>query len=116
MTKRDNPVPLIIGVLVTLVAFVVLLFLGATVLASAIVLAIALWKFNPFVCLGAHGIVMLSGGLGYLATSGLSTFPWWAWIVGAPFLVWAGVIALMATFGVLMWGISKLLRTSGDNS
>ena len=31
-TKRDNPVPLIIGVLVTLAVFFVLLFLGGTVI------------------------------------------------------------------------------------
>ena len=107
-TKKDSTGTMIIGLLGMFVVLVVLFFLGGTVIAAAIVLAIGLWKINPFVCLGAHGLVGLSGWLGYFTTDGLSTFPWWSWVVGSPFLLWAGVVALLATFGVLMWGIAKL--------
>lgn len=108
-SRKDDMGSAVVGILVLAVAGLVFIFLGGTVLASAIVLAIGLWQISRLLCLALHVLVGLSGWFGYMTTDGLSIFPWWSWIVGAPFLAWAGVVGLMATVGVLMFGLFKLL-------
>ena len=108
-SKREDVGSAAVGLVILAVAGLVFIFLGGTVLASVIVLAIALWQISRLLCLGVHVVVGLSGWFGYMTTDGLSIFPWWSWVVGAPFLAWAGVIGVMASVGVLMWGLFKLL-------
>ena len=108
-SKRENVGSAAVGLVILAVAGLVFIFLGGTVLASAIILAIGLWQISRLLCLAVHVVVGLSGWFGYTVTDGLSIFPWWSWIVGAPFLAWAGVVGVMATVGVLMFGLFKLL-------
>lgn len=109
MSRREDTGTAVVGLLILAVAVVVFIFLGGTVLAAIIVLAVWLWQISRLLCLAVHVVVGLSGWFGHMVTDGLSVFPWWSWVVGAPFLAWAGVVGVMATVGVLMWGLFKLL-------
>lgn len=94
--KGGNPLALII-------VLICLIFFAFAAIAAAFKLGRWLWERGAVVFLAAHGAAAVSGLLLYLAPGG-----WWSWVIGAPFIVWAAVVAVMAVPVFLGWAASGI--------
>lgn len=100
MESRDKG----INPLVAIIIAICLIIFTVAAIAAAFKLARRLWEQGPVLCLATHGVVGVSGGLLYLLPGG-----WWSWVVGAPFIVWAVIVTVIA-IGVFGSWMTSLVR------
>ena len=96
MQLKNNLADVIKG----LIVLIGLVFFAIAAIAAAFKLAVWLWERGAALCLAVHGTVIASGLLLYFLPDG-----WWSWVVGAPFVVWAVIVAVWAL--PLAWDMVK---------
>ena len=89
--------------LVGIIILICLIFFAVAAIVAAFQLGRWLWERSAAVCLAAHGAAAASGLLLYFVPGG-----WWSWVIGAPFIVWAVVVSVMAVPVFLGWAASGI--------